>query len=339
MTAQVIIQPSFGNPTAQRHWADTLAREVDFTGIGSPGSALTDAESETLLGLHPTGSARFWGATAAHDTRMATLQTGDVVLFTGLNHVRAVGEIGASFQNTDFADRLWTPDPDKGSWCNVYSLLSFQETRIPYTELWALPGFTAGDNFMGLRFLNDERSTAILQGLRIETQTSDASDAAAEISTAQALSGTHIVPVEAVNTTTTGYERSGSVLVHRAEALLVQAYREAMPHVAFERLRTPVGITDLYTESNDDVDIVEAKRGADHRYIREALGQLLDYAPHSPRAVTRLNALLPEEPVVTDIGLLHRYGIDCIYRTIGGDFVRREAPDGTRQSMRPMWNA
>ena len=38
----------------------------------------------------------------------------------------------------------------------------------PYEEVWALPGFTAGDNFMGLRFLDPEKSEVVVEGLRID---------------------------------------------------------------------------------------------------------------------------------------------------------------------------
>jgi hypothetical protein len=56
---------------------------------------------------------------------MQKLAAGDVVLFTGQSAVRAVGEIGVLFQNPGFADLLWSPDEQNGSYLNVYSLRSF----------------------------------------------------------------------------------------------------------------------------------------------------------------------------------------------------------------------
>ena len=67
------------------------------TTSNAPKDALTETEYDQLLALHAAGSARFWGATSLHDNRMATLQTGDVVLFTGQNQVRAVSEVGVRF--------------------------------------------------------------------------------------------------------------------------------------------------------------------------------------------------------------------------------------------------
>lgn len=163
---RVIIQPSFGNREARRHWADTLDRPVRYR---EPRYAdvLTDAELTALSGEHPDGLARFWGATPQHDKKMDTLAAGDVVLLTGQKHVRAVGAVGCRLRNDEFARRLWTPDPVRCLWRNVYSFRAYRPAWIPYEEIWALQGFTVGDNFMGLRFLDPGKSAAILAGLDI----------------------------------------------------------------------------------------------------------------------------------------------------------------------------
>lgn len=112
--SQVVIQPSYGNAAARRHWADTLDRELDFDRAPTR-PLLTDAQHRALLDMHPTGRARFWGATKAHDTRMPTLTAGDVVLFTGGKLVRAVGEVGVSFRNAKIADELWDLTPRRAA--------------------------------------------------------------------------------------------------------------------------------------------------------------------------------------------------------------------------------
>jgi hypothetical protein len=161
---RVIIQPSYGNPEARRHWADTLDRPVAYR---EPRYAdvLTDAERAALAVEHPTGLARFWGATPQHDKKMDTLADGDIVLLTGRKHVRAVGAVGCLLRNDEFARRLWTPDPARCLWRNVYSFRAYRPVSIRYEEIWALPGFTTGDNFMGLRFLDPEKSATVLAGL------------------------------------------------------------------------------------------------------------------------------------------------------------------------------
>jgi hypothetical protein len=128
---------------------------------------LSAAERADLLAEHPAGTARFWGATPQHDRKMDTLDAGDVVLLTGQKHVRAIGTVGCVLRNDDLARALWRPDPARCLWRNVYSFRTYRPTAIPYEEVWALPGFNAGDNFMGLRFLNEEKSATIIAGLGV----------------------------------------------------------------------------------------------------------------------------------------------------------------------------
>lgn len=228
---------------------------------------------------------------------------------------------------------------DKGSYHNVYSLLGLEPALIPYEEIWELPGFNANDNFQGLRVLDDEKSATVIEGLGIESTTARraAIDRDRELSAALSQTGTIVAP-EGVHTSTTTYERSaGTLTVSRAEALLVKAFRQTLAkdiHVG--RVRMPVGVTDLHVVGPDGVEIVEAKRDSSHIYVRQALGQLLDYVVHSPEPATRLTALFPRKPADSDIALLHRYGIDCVYAG-ESTFDRVEAPAASRQHMRQVW--
>ncbi|WP_253889563.1 hypothetical protein [Actinokineospora diospyrosa] len=161
---RVMIQPSYGKPATRRHWADTLDTPVQFR---EPPylDTLTPDDRAALSETHPDGQARFWGATDKHDKRLDTLGPGDVVLLTGQRHVRAIGWVGAILRNHAFARALWTPDPRDCLWSNVYSLQEYRATWIPYERIWALPGFTPGDYFMGLRLLDEVKSGVVLRGL------------------------------------------------------------------------------------------------------------------------------------------------------------------------------
>ncbi|MGW1057808.1 hypothetical protein [Micromonospora rubida] len=338
---QVVIAPSYGNRASRQRFAETLERTVPFREPHLE-SLLTDERREALWAMHPAGEARFWAATSVHNKNMERLKAGDVVLFTGLKNVQGVGEVGYSFRNAAFADSLWTPDPGGDSWSNVYSLLSFQRVLIPYGEIWDLPGFNAGDMFMSLRFLSKDKGDAVLDGLAIETRTEALEQARNQAAVEGALAGgqAKIIGVEAVHTSETSYERTGGItLVRRAEALLVNEYRSTLTGVTVDRMKASSGITDLYVNGPGGVEIIEAKSGGGHKFVRQALGQLLDYAPHSPMLADRLSALFPARPADLDIALLHRYGIDCIYRTRPGEFVRLEAPSATRTYMQKCWSA
>jgi hypothetical protein len=141
-TPLVLIAPSYGNPASRARFAHTLDQEVDFR---SPplGDALNPDERNALLELHPDGKARFWGALARHDHKMDRLAPGDPILFTGAGRVQAIGMIGCKLRNSVLADRLWRPDPDTGSWSNVYSVLGFTRVdNITYQDIRAIAGYS-----------------------------------------------------------------------------------------------------------------------------------------------------------------------------------------------------
>jgi hypothetical protein len=146
-----------------------------------------------------------------------------------------------------------------------------------------------------------------------------------------------VVDAEASNTDSTQYEREpGTVIVQRQESRFVARYRQTLPAAQAKRLRLAVGLSDLYVI--DTADLIEAKRSARHRYVREALGQLLDYATHCTQPLNRLTALFPAKPTDRDIRLLHAYGIDCLYWEGGDDFARLEAPTEARDRIRAAWD-
>ncbi|MGW3960744.1 hypothetical protein ACWED2_13085 [Amycolatopsis sp. NPDC005003] len=156
---QVFVQPAYGTADARRYGAESLEKTVAFR---ESADLLDPADLARLDALHPGGRARFWGAKDKYDRRMDTVTTGDVVLFTGGKHVRATAEVGHGFRNPAFARRLWRPDPGKCLFSNVYSLRRYRRVDLPYEAIWALPGFNPGDNFMGLRFLDEAKSAAVL---------------------------------------------------------------------------------------------------------------------------------------------------------------------------------
>ena len=56
-------------------------------------AALSAAQSAALIGMHPSGQARFFGAARIHDRAIRQLSAGDVILVTEGKRVRAVGEL------------------------------------------------------------------------------------------------------------------------------------------------------------------------------------------------------------------------------------------------------
>jgi hypothetical protein len=319
---QVVIQPSFGNRVARQNWHKTVDASISFT--SSPYStALSGAETKRLLSLHPDGSTQFWGSASNQDQNYRRLSTGDLVLFTGQKRVQAVGQVGVILRNRALGDLFWDPDPEKGSWLNIYSLQGLDRTDIPYEEIWALPGFNPGDNFMGMRIVDPERGRALIDGLKIQADGTNEGPSPEEARRLAHLAERvgQVTAAEKFSTDSTSYQQSaGTVHVRRAESLLVTAFRASRPDERDETLRTLTGLADYYAREPDNL-LVEAKSSAKHTYVRQALGQLLDYSRFTPKPSPRLAALFPQRPADEGVKLLHDYGIECIFLDSDGTFV------------------
>lgn len=333
--ARVLVCPAYGSKESRRHWHDTLEQEVPFTGEALT-RHLSPRQLEQLSRLHPTGAARFWGAASTHDRAMSSVRTGDVALFTGAKKVLAVGEVGAIFVNREVADTLWPPSPGGKSWHTVYSLRDFVPAEIPYEQLAELIGYSKNYGFPGQLVFEGDKARAVTEGLRITTRT------VLEQLGIEKLPARDPLPVqrtalEQQHTPVVTFERAAATTLYRREEQPLVLEFCATLDVAAGRFRSPVGFCDIYLEGPDSVEVIEAKSRTDHAYVREALSQLLDYAPHGPRPVERLAVLLPDQPHERELQLLHRYGVDCIHRVSPGVFRRVPAPDDRRKMMQRLW--
>jgi hypothetical protein len=166
----VLISPCYTNPVSRRRFADTLARPVPFTETRVR-KCLTDHELIMLLTVHPSKSARFWGAFSKFDAQIDGLIAGDVILFTGQKRVQAVGRVGCKLRNKSLADALWTPDISDGrSWNNVYTILDFQsQPDLTYEAIREAAGYKPNDYFMATRVLSPDKSKAVIARLRLNS--------------------------------------------------------------------------------------------------------------------------------------------------------------------------
>ncbi|MFD1147071.1 hypothetical protein [Saccharothrix hoggarensis] len=337
---RLLIQPA-ANEEASRNREKTLHNDVAFT---EPRywSTLSARERDTLRELHPTGSARFWGTRAFLNRRMADVTVGDVALFVWENHVRAIGEVGASFRNKAFADELWKESAGEDSFVNVYSLTGLADgVLIPYRTLADVSGGALKGPFMSGRVVDDPALVdQVISGLGIETSSAAALEKAREDYIESRLERGLAVELEKFHTANTTYARTTrSITVHRGESKLVEEYAAANVDVTFRRFTSVAGVSDMYACGPDGAEVIEAKGGASRERVRQAVAQLLHYAPRCPEPpVVRLTALFPVRPATDDIALLHGVGIDCVYRQDPATFTRLEAPAARRAHMRPIWN-
>jgi hypothetical protein len=331
-SARLLVSPSFGSPESRQHWKDTLDQPVKFTEFRYA-DRLTEGQRDRLEELHPEGQARFWGATAVHDGKMADVSTGDVVLFTGKNRVLAIGEIGAIFQNSSFADMMWPPKQSGQSWHTVYSLRQFVPTEIPYSTLSALLGYKSNFMYPGQLVLSGERARAGIDGLLITTTT-----ALEEAGAATSPAWFRELPVEQQHIRSGTIERPAQqMLFNRDESALVIEFCGTLTNTTANRFSSVAGICDIYLSGPGGRELIEAKSRVGRSYVREALAQLLDYARYVRGGLGRLSALFPQPLEPKERDLLHHYGIDIIHRVAPGVFERLPAPDEARERMRNLW--
>ncbi|MES4904896.1 MULTISPECIES: hypothetical protein [unclassified Streptomyces] len=330
--ARLLVSPAYGKAESRQHWQDTLEQPVRFTGPDYVGK-LTSDQLHRLLELHPDGQARFWGARPSHDRKMEPVTTGDVVLFTGQNHIRAIGEIGAIFRNRSFADAMWPPEKDGQSWHTVYSLRQFTLAEVPYETLNALLGYKSNMKYAGQLVLSGEKARAAIDGLLITTRTA-LEEAGAETPPAEVRE----MPVEQQHTRSTMVDLPArQVLYSREESALATEFCGALTNTKSSRFSSAAGICDIYLDGPEGRELIEAKSHVGRQHVREALAQLLDYARYVPDRVGRLAALFPQRLAGKECDLLHHYGIDVIHRVAPGVFERLPAPNKNRELMRGLW--
>ncbi|MFI0467719.1 hypothetical protein ACH347_26880 [Saccharopolyspora sp. 5N102] len=301
---------------------------------------MTAPELNRLTELHGRGAAMFWGRSGFHDKTMRSVRTGDVVLFTRENHVRAIGTVGASFRNPEFGDLLWREPGDDELFPNVFSLIDVADAELPYSVLWNVRGIKHGDIFRQGRVITDLRlADDILEAIGVQTAETEDFEAKLRKAVDESLKSNVTLKLERMLKERTAYQAPGrAVHVNRTEARLVQEYVGAHPDINFERISSSAGITDLQTSGSAEAELIEAKGDNTRRRVREAVAQLLQYAPENGEDLDRLTALFPAPPNEDDIRYLHRLGIDCVYRTGPLLFERKPAPDTHRQYMRRIWN-
>lgn len=335
------------NPEATDHWRATIQSPVDLRG-GAVARALTDTERAALDASHPDGFARFWGTYGRHGSQVRRLSTGDVVVFTAEGRIQGFGRVAVVTENAALGDALWRHRPREGSYLHVYSLDVLIDADEPLDGLRQ-----AGVRwFQTPLYLDDERSGRVLDAYAdqvgpllpvdstVEAAVLAAIDDAADDALAVELTWVKEVPIEVVTTGDVLVSPRAASTLRRGENLLVHDFVRHLPESARVRRHiTAVGTTDVDIWHDGQRELVEAKSSADRRHVRQALAQLLDYACapglEPPDVVT---ALFPRRPDDSAVALLHRYGVDCVYRD-GRSYPRLPAPSENVERVRALWAA
>ena len=243
----------------------------------------------------------------------------------GVTHL-GFGRIGLLTDNAALGDALWPPHPDHGSYRHVYTLAPLHLSEMTQTEFRQRGGFGPRDDFRGLRLLTGTAADAFLAAFAREIPpASDGSPAEralqevkayeeADTAVAHDLRWVQELTIETISLADTRVRQRPESTMHRGENLLIHDYVRTLPKSAiWRRYITPAGVTDLDVHLGGVHELLEAKSSAERGHIRQALAQLLDYAPalvgNTPDVRT---VLVPSRPTESAVSLLHRYGVNCV---------------------------
>ncbi|WP_127782531.1 hypothetical protein [Rhodococcus sp. X156] len=337
----VLIHPSRGNADGRVNLKRSLEKTVRFIDPAIA-SLLTETERTELLLRHPSGEAHFWGTYDQNKALISRVFEGDAVIFTGQGSGWGVGVVGYRFENPVFARKVWRETEGKGTYQHIYSLARFHKTAIPYADINAPLGLKPTNHFQGMAVYDrDGRGDLLVEALHLDV---GADYMMADAALAESLEGevppdSPLRPIEPAFDGTIPVTARAAGVMRRGESMLVAAFAATLPsRVTYGRQLVTAGMTDLCIEWPDHQELVEAKSLADHGHVRAALAQLLDYAPAlaSPPAV--LTALFPTRPDDRSVRLLHRYGVDCLYRAASEDYAREAAPEHASAGIRLLWH-
>jgi hypothetical protein len=117
---RAVLQPS-GNHDARAHYVDTVESPVDFA---AHSTLLSPALMETLMRVHPSGTAAMWGVTpganAGNANKWRRIAPGDMAFFARQGKIYACGTITATFHNAALAAALWGRDANGATWEYMY---------------------------------------------------------------------------------------------------------------------------------------------------------------------------------------------------------------------------
>jgi hypothetical protein len=104
----------------------------------------------------------------------------------------------------------------------------------------------------------------------------------------------------------------------RREAELQHAYVAMLRSKGYNLCRNAIPVdgtillTDLFIK--DHHELIEVKASSDRPTVREALGQILDYAHHIHPPVRTKTILVPDKPTQSLLDVLHEHGVRAVWK-------------------------
>lgn len=267
------------------------------------------------------------GKTFAHWQAMADVREGDVVLHYAQKHVRGLSRaLGPAYDAEQpialRATEMWDDD---GRRVDVDHLavptLVARDTAVALGPNEA-PFTVVGTVKQGYLFAVTTAFARALVEAMARAPDDVFGDRTAPVVTPTSAPPLATVPLEQHSKRVFGAPGSPAYVASKREADLVQAFlaREGLP--AMRRRYVLDDGTTLYADLWDEERrwLVEAKGAATRAAVREAIGQLADYAVKEPEPVRKV-LLLPEAPADDLLVVLRSQDITVIWRE--GDSWRR----------------
>ncbi len=164
---RVIIAPA-SNADSRKHFVDTIENPVKIAKY----KEFFGSEYATLDRLSNNGKIALWGVTpgknGSNEGKYNKLSIGDMVFFTRDKKVFYTAEISHLFRNEKLAKQIWGVKKSNQTWENMFSLTKVTQQDISYATLRKAIGSEEGDNFMGIRPLDLNKSKKALTLLGIK---------------------------------------------------------------------------------------------------------------------------------------------------------------------------
>jgi hypothetical protein len=159
---KVFIVVAGGNPSAERHFEDTIQRKRTVEEVRK---FLPPREIDNLEKIYHGSNFIVWGAVPGpmNESRWDKMTAGDVVLVYNSGRIRFAGEIAAKVRNPDLARYFWRQNETGGTWELMYFIVNEEKTEVPIEKLNPLFGYQANYRPQGFSMINEAAVASFAQ--------------------------------------------------------------------------------------------------------------------------------------------------------------------------------
>jgi hypothetical protein len=151
---KVFLVVAGGNPSAQRHFADTIQRRRSLEEVRR---FLPSREIENLEKIYHGSDFIVWGAVPGpmNESRWEKMTAGDVVLIYNSGRIRFAGEIAAKVRNKELARYFWSENDAGTTWEFMYFIVNDEKIDVPIEKLNPLFGYQFNYRPQGFSMINE----------------------------------------------------------------------------------------------------------------------------------------------------------------------------------------